>query len=81
MNLRTRKAIYVFVFFGIGLLILGKLVVPWLIEQAYQGESLGFLNAIITGQASHPMSFYLSEWAEIFWPIMGKQFLLIAEKK
>ena len=71
MNPLTRKEIRVFVFVGIGVLIFAKLVTPWFIEQAYQGKSLGFLNAIITGQASHPVSFYLNVWAEVFWPIMG----------
>ena len=71
MNPLTRKAILVFVFVGIGVLIFGNLVLPWFIEQAYQGEILGFLNTFITGQASHPVSFYLKTWAEIFWPIMG----------
>ncbi len=71
MNPLTRKAILVFVFVGIGVLIFGNLVLPRFIEQAYQGESLGFLNTFITGQASHPISFYLKPWAEIFWPILG----------
>ena len=71
MNPRTRTAIRVFVFVGIGLPIFAQLITPWFIEQAYQGKSLGFLNAIITGQAIHPVTFYLNAWAEIFWPIMG----------
>ena len=70
MNPLTRKAIYVFVFVGIGVPIFAKLVIPWFIVQAYQRKSLGFLNAVITGQANHPVSFYLNEWAKIFWPIM-----------
>ena len=70
MNPLTRKAIGVFVFVGIGVLIFARLVVPWHIEQAYQGKSLGSLNAVITGQASHRVSFYLNAWAEVFWPIM-----------
>ena len=70
MNPLTRRAIRIFVFVGIGLPIFAKLVTPWFIEQAYQGKSLGFLNAFISGQANHPLSFYLNEWAIIFWPIM-----------
>ncbi len=67
MNPLTRKAIRAFVFLGIGLLVLAKLIAPWFIEQAYQGESLGLLNTFITGQARHPVSFYLNTWAKIFW--------------
>ena len=70
MNPLTRRAIRIFVFVGIGLPIFAKLVTPWFIEQAYQGKSLGFLNAFILGQANHPLSFYLNEWAIIFGPIM-----------
>ena len=70
MNPLTRRAIRIFVFVGIGLPIFAKLVTPWFIEQAYQGKSLGFLNAFISGQANHPVSFYLNEWAIIFGPIM-----------
>ena len=51
MNPLTRRAIRIFVFVGIGLPIFAKLVTPWFIEQAYQGKSLGFLNAFISGQA------------------------------
>ncbi len=70
MNPLTRKAIGVFVLGGISVLIFAELVVPWVIEQAYQGKSLGFLNAFITGQASHPVSFYLNEWAEVSWRLI-----------
>ena len=71
MNYITRKSIRLCALVGIGVFILGELVVPWFIEQAYQGESLGFLNTFITGQARHPVSFYLNTWAKIFWLIMG----------
>jgi arylsulfatase A-like enzyme len=37
-------------------------VVPRFIEAAYHGRSIGFLNAIITGQATHPVETYLTTW-------------------
>ena len=70
MNPLTHKAIRIFVLVGIGVLIVAKVVVPWFIEQAYEGRSLDFLNALIRGQASHPVAFYLNAWAEAVGPFM-----------
>jgi len=51
------------------------LVLPWLIVSAYHGNSLPFLNGLITGQATHDVDFYLSKGYEIGWSILG--FILI----
>lgn len=66
MNPSRRKAILIVVVVGIGSLISGKLFVPWLIEQVYEGKSLSILNSVITGQVSHPVSFYLDGWGRVF---------------
>jgi len=46
-------------------IVCAKLVVPSLIENAYRGESWSFLNSMIRGQATHPVSAYLQDWAVI----------------
>jgi hypothetical protein len=40
-------------------------VVPTIIAQAYQGESLAILNAMIQGQALHPVGHYLQVWRDV----------------
>ena len=42
-----------------------KLVVPPIIESAYHGESLPFLNKMITAQHVNPISYYLQKWDRI----------------
>ena len=42
-----------------------KLVVPPIIESAYRGESLPFLNNMITAQHVNPISYYLQKWDRI----------------
>jgi predicted DCC family thiol-disulfide oxidoreductase YuxK len=42
-----------------------KLVVPPIIESAYRGESLSFLNRIIEGRQFHLVEFYLTIWEGI----------------
>src|SRR5690349_19742234 len=39
-----------------------KLLVPPIIESAYRGDSLPFLNKMIQGQHENPMSYYLERW-------------------
>ena len=39
-----------------------KWVVPPIIESAYRGESLSFLNNIIRGQTVNPVDAYLRYW-------------------
>lgn len=45
------------------------LVVPPVIESAYRGESLAFLNKIIEGQRLHPVDYYLRAWPTVAWQI------------
>jgi len=42
-----------------------QLVVPPVIESAYRGESWSFLNRMISGQATHPVSHYLQYWDRV----------------
>jgi hypothetical protein len=41
---------------------LAWVVVPTLIESAYHGESLSFLNRLIEGQSEHTVDYYLQKW-------------------
>ncbi len=45
--------------------VFAKLVVPAVIESAYRGESWWFLNRMISGQATHPVSDYLQDWDSV----------------
>ncbi len=52
-------------------IIFSRFVVPTVIESAYRGESVPFLNSIISGQAIHPLEHYLAHWEIISWSILG----------
>ena len=43
-------------------LAFAMLIVPWVIERAYRGETLSVLNNIISGRGVHPVEFYLDLW-------------------
>ena len=51
-------------------IVCAKLVVPPVIESAYRGESWSFLNRLIRGQATHPVSEYLRDWDAVTIPIL-----------
>jgi arylsulfatase A-like enzyme len=44
-------------------------IVPPLIRIAYAGEAPAFFNRIISGQAAHPLTKYLSMWKRVAWPV------------
>jgi len=46
--------------------VLGLLIVPHVIRQAYDGESIDLLNQVITGQGEHAVEFYLAAWRRLF---------------
>jgi hypothetical protein len=50
--------------------------IPTVIIRAYHGESLAALNALIRGQAAHPVEEYLSEWRLIARSILIGEMLL-----
>ena len=52
-------------------ILVSRVVVPAIIERAYRGESLPFLNNLISGQAIHPVEHYLAAWATISWRVLG----------
>ena len=65
---------------SLGLWILcAKLVVPTVIESAYRGESWSFLNRLIRGQETHPVSAYLRDWDAVTIPVLltGLTFWLV----
>jgi hypothetical protein len=41
--------------------------VPGLIERAYYGQSLPFINQMILGQSLHPVGEYLAAWNRFAW--------------
>lgn len=52
-------------------ILVSRFVVPALIASAYRGESLPFLNSIISGQAIHPVEHYLAAWQKMSWRVLG----------
>jgi len=60
-------------------IVFAKLVVPVIIESAYRGESWSFLNRMISGQATHPVSEYIRDWDTVTIPVLltGLGFWLI----
>jgi arylsulfatase A-like enzyme len=42
-------------------------LVPWIIRKAYAGDSLPFLNALITGRGQHGVDRYLAVWSRWAW--------------
>jgi hypothetical protein len=50
--------------------VFAKLIVPPVIESAYRGESLSFLNRMIQGQHIHSVDYYLQKWDSIATEIL-----------
>ena len=70
--LRAPASVLLLTLVAVGLsagLLLG--VVPWIIAQAYRGESLPVLNAMIRGQAAVPVDHYLSIWRALAMQILA----------
>ena len=51
-------------------IVFAKLVVPAVIESAYRGESWSFVNGMIRGQATHPVSKYIQDWDALTIPVV-----------
>ena len=67
-------------------LVLAKIVVPPLIQKAYQQESLPLLNHMISGQAVHPVGHYLKVWDRITYlgilvPFVFSLIILLTEEE
>ena len=52
-------------------IIFCRCVVPFVIESAYRGDSLPFLDDIISGQAVPPAEHYLAAWGKISWRMLA----------
>ncbi|MDX1396012.1 MAG: sulfatase [Gemmatimonadota bacterium] len=52
-----------------------RILGPWLIEQAYRGESLGVLNDVLAGRATTPLEAYLTDWS--FFTRIGDGLLVL----
>jgi hypothetical protein len=55
---------------GLVWIAMSKYAIPLLIESAYHGESLSIFNKMISGQASHPIGEYLSDWDRRRWRVL-----------
>lgn len=53
-----------------------RFMVPALIESAYRGESFSVFNSIISGQAIHPVEYYVASWERFTKPVLGIIFVL-----
>ena len=63
MRVGRVRLLLILMLLSLGLwIVFAKLVVPPVIESAYRGESWSFLNRMISGQAVHPVRFYLQMW-------------------
>ena len=70
------KMLSVLISLALAWIVFSWLVVPAVIESAYRGESLPFLNSIISGQGIHPVEHYLASWEEISWRVPGMLLVL-----
>lgn len=48
-------------------IVLAYGLLPWVLRGAYRGESLPILNRLISGQAVHPVEYYLGLWHAVTW--------------
>ncbi len=55
---------------GLIWMVFSTYAVPPLINSAYRGESLPIFNRMISGQASHPLAEYLSDWDRLRWRVL-----------
>jgi hypothetical protein len=55
---------------GLMWIVFSTYAVPPLIKSAYRGESWPILNRMISGQASHPVQEYLSDWDRLRWRVL-----------
>jgi 4-amino-4-deoxy-L-arabinose transferase-like glycosyltransferase len=60
---------------GLVWIALSKYAIPPLIESAYHGESLPIFNEMISGQASHPIGEYFTDWDTVRWRVLVEFFL------
>lgn len=77
MKLRTRSPnrislLLVLVILSLSLIWMAfsTYAVPPLIKSAYRGESLPIFNRMISGQASHRVAEYLSDWDRFRWRVL-----------
>lgn len=64
-----------FVALLVGWIVLSHLLMPSLIASAYRGESMEFVNDLISGQSAHSLEFYLTYWQRIAWAGLGFLFI------
>lgn len=69
LNRLLLASVLTFLMLLAGWFAFAQLVVPSIIESAYRGESLSFLNSIIEGRDIHPVDDYLRAWPTIAWQI------------
>ena len=57
---------------GLMWIAFSRYAVPPIIESAYRGESSPIFNRMISGQASHPVAEYLSDWDRLGWLVLAE---------
>jgi len=55
---------------GVIWIVFSRYAAPALIKSAYHGGSWHIFNGMISGQASHPLEEYLSDWEELSWYLL-----------
>ena len=55
---------------GVTWILFSRYAAPALIKSAYHGESWPIFNGMISGQASHPLEEYLSDWEQLSWNLL-----------
>lgn len=63
-------AVFALIFLTAVWILVGRLLIPSLIESVYRGESFEVLNGLISGQAFHPVQHYLLVWNRIYWEVL-----------
>ena len=77
MKLRTKNPNYIslvliltIVCLGLMWIVISTYAIPPLIKSAYHGESLPVFNKMVSGQRSHLLGEYLSDWEKLRWRML-----------
>src|SRR5918996_5589214 len=59
-------------------ILFSTLIAPGIVQSAYEGRSHEILNRLISGQAAHPVEFYLRKWSNVSWTaLIGAMAVLV----
>jgi predicted DCC family thiol-disulfide oxidoreductase YuxK len=66
-----RRAQVILLVCAVAWILFGSLVVPGIVESAYEGKSHEILNRMIGGRSAHPVEFYLRRWRIASWTALA----------